>query len=108
MDLKANESWRPETAAFWNDLIAGYEFERAELEILRMAADAMDRFLMARDAINKDGLTVATADGGIKQHPAWSIEKAARQDFHRFVKTLGINTPTEIKRPGRPTARIGI
>jgi phage terminase small subunit len=108
MDTKPTKGWRKETVNFFNDLLEGYVFERAEIELLRMAADALDRFLMARDRLNTDGMVVSTVDGGIKQHPCWSIEKAARQDFHRFVRTLGINAPTEIKHPGRPSARIGI
>jgi hypothetical protein len=47
---------------------------------------------MARKQIAKDGLTVRTADGGIRTHPAIAIERDSRLALARMIRELDLDT----------------
>lgn len=105
MNLKPNEKWLPEVVQFWQEIHAEYEFERDSLELFRCACDSYNRFLLARNILDEKGMVLVSETGATKQNPAWSIEKHARGDFLRFMKTLQIGMPKP-QQPGRPTNRV--
>jgi P27 family predicted phage terminase small subunit len=108
MDIpQPNKQWRKEVKNFWNQIHAEYTFQRGELEMLTICCDTYQRFLDARDELNKNGLMLTSKTGEIKHNPCWSVERYARESFLRYMKALGISE-VEKRRPGRPSARAGL
>ena len=71
------------------------------MRLLTLAAEALDRCAQAREAVDKDGLTVRTADGGLKTHPCIAIERDARLAFARLLRELDLDVepPASDRRP---------
>ena len=92
---------------FWRESLKEYEFTSDGLEVLRMACHSLERFLQAKDILDKEGIVFKTKNG-YKKHPAAEIEKTARQGFLQACKQLGISTDTEKGTVGRPWGREGI
>ena len=93
------------SADWWNEVCRDYALELHHLRLLQCAAEAWDRLQQAREAIAKDGLTVPTADGGLKAHPCISIERDSRLAFARLLRELDLDTGTPAEAP-RPPALI--
>ena len=68
---------RAPTKKWVQDTISEYSLEPHHERLLILAAEAFDRCTQARELLKKQGLTVATVDGGIKAHPAAGIVEAA-------------------------------
>ena len=79
------------TRAWWDEVLKDYELESHHLRLLQLAGECWDRTQQAREILAKDGLTVPTADGGIKAHPAVAIERDARTAFARLVRELDLD-----------------
>ncbi len=91
----------PETAQWWRSVLADYELEAHHVRLLHLACEAWDRGQQARELLERDGLTVTTADGGMKAHPAVAIERDARLAIARLVRELDLDAgaPSERSRP---------
>lgn len=91
----------PETADWWRTVLAGFDLEAHHLRLLRLACEAWDRTQQAREILDRDGLTISTADGGMKAHPAVAIERDSRLAFARLVRELDLDTeaPPDRARP---------
>ena len=83
--LKAPAHLRVETADWWLLVHDQYELEAHHSKLLTAAAEAWDRYQAAREMLDRDGLVVATASGGLKQHPAAQIEVNSRTSFARLL-----------------------
>ena len=82
----------PDAAAWWNEAVRDYCFEPHHLRLLQCASEAWDRMQQARRALAAHGgLTFEDGSGGIKSHPAVSIEKDARIAFARLVRELNLD-----------------
>ena len=80
--------------AWFRRVVQDYEFRTgAEIELLVQAASTLDRIEQCRDQIKTDGLTVPTAGGGCKPHPAANIERDNRTLFARLCRELRLNEP---------------
>lgn len=88
---KAPAHLKPETAKWWREIQANYVLESHHVRMLTLAGEAWDRGQQAREAIDRDGITVVTADGGIKAHPAVAIERDCRTAFARLVRELDLD-----------------
>ena len=63
-----------EAKKVWKELLDEYGIDDAAgLRILRVALEAFDRGQAARQAIDKDGLTVIDKAGQVKSHPLLPI-----------------------------------
>ena len=91
----------PETAEWWQSVLTDYELEEHHVRLLRLACEAWDRCQQAREQLDRDGLTIGTADGGLKAHPCVAIERDARLGFARLVRELDpdAGAPSESRRP---------
>jgi P27 family predicted phage terminase small subunit len=65
----------------------------AEWELLEQAAAVLDRITECREAVKKDGLTVATGQGGVKPHPCLNAERDNRILFARLCRELRLCEP---------------
>lgn len=78
--------------AFWRDVQAAYVIEdRAGLELLRLAAEALDTSEKARLAIEEHGQTYVDRFGAPRPRPEVAIQRNAMQIFTRLVRTLGVD-----------------
>jgi len=91
--------------AWWRQVMADYALDPHHLHLLECAADAWDRMVEARDTLREEGLTVPTAGGGKKKHPASDIERDSRLSFARLVRELDLDCdPPQEQRGWRPPA----
>ena len=94
-----------EAKVIFKDLCAEYEInDVAGLRILRVSLEAFDRAQSAREAIDKDGLTVLDRFGASKPHPLLPIERDSRAAFLAGLKALNLDLEP-IKGIGRPPGR---
>ena len=82
---------RPQTADWWRSVLLDYDLEEHHVRLLHLACGSWDRCQQAREQIDRDGLTIATGDGGLKAHPAVAIERDARLAFARLVRELDLD-----------------
>ena len=67
---------------------AGWSWEPHEREVLRMAAEARDRYRQAKEELDRDGLTFLDRFGQRRLHPAHVVERDARSAFLMAVRSL--------------------
>lgn len=98
---KAPEHLQPDTRKWWLSVHSDYALEPHHTRLLTLAAESWDRCQQARAAVDRDGITVGTADGGLKAHPAIAIERDARLAFARLVRELDLDVdpPSSSRRP---------
>jgi hypothetical protein len=96
----------PPGLALWNRVQAEYGIrDCGGVEILCLAAQALDRAESLSEAIAEDGQTIHTRTG-VRAHPALRDELANRALVARLLSKLGINVEP-IKPPGRPASGLG-
>ena len=98
---KAPAHLKPDTANWWVSVHLDYQLEPHHTRLLTLAGESWDRCQQAREAVDMDGITVKTGDGGIKAHPAIGIERDARLAFARLVRELDLDVdpPASGRRP---------
>ena len=87
----APEHLQPATQEWFELVISNYVLEPHHVLLLQLAGEAWDRCQQAREML-ADGLTVKTADGGLKAHPCVAIERDARLAFARLIRELDLDT----------------
>jgi hypothetical protein len=91
--------------AFWHRVQSEYVVADAGgVELLCLSAEALDRAETCRAQIERDGLTVPTRDGGMKDHPLLKHEIAARALCARLIQRLGLDVEP-VRAIGRPGGR---
>lgn len=95
-----------EAKAIFNDLTAEYGIEDvAGLKILRVACEAFDRAQAAREAIDRDGMSIKDKFGQMKINPLLPVERDSRAAFLAGLKALCLDIEPLQARPGRPSGR---
>jgi len=74
----------------------------AGLKILRVALESFDRAQAAREAIDKDGMTVRDKFKQIKPHPLLPIERDSRSAFLAGLRALNLDLEPLRDARGRP------
>jgi hypothetical protein len=96
----------PPGQALWNRVQAEYRIiDSGGVEILCLAAQALDRAESLSAAIAEDGQTIRTRTG-VRAHPAMRDEIANRALVARLLGKLGIGAEP-VKSPGRPGSGLG-
>jgi hypothetical protein len=85
----------------WKIVMRDYVIDdAADLEMLALACEQLDRAQECRDQIDTDGVVIRTKHG-LKEHPLLKIELAGRAYVTRALQRLGLGT--ELTKPvGRP------
>ena len=83
-----------ETAAWWIEVLAEYDFEGHHIKLLQKACEAWDRSETARKAILKFGLTFDDRFGSPHARPEIAIERDSRLAFARLVREIGMDVST--------------
>jgi P27 family predicted phage terminase small subunit len=85
----------------WRRVIAEYLVEDPHaLELLRLAAEALDRAAQARDIVAREGLTIEGRFGP-KVHPAVGIERDSGLRAARLLRELGMLDVPDPRSPSR-------
>lgn len=95
----------PETRAWVLSVVADFDLDQHHHRLLILAAQAFDRAEQARLILARDGLITATDQGGLKAHPAVSIERDARVAFARLLRELDLDMTGEADAPRPPILR---
>ena len=90
----------------WKSINTEFELEQSQLAILEAALFNYDRFLGARDEIDRKGITITSMRSHqVHANPAVKIEEAAWRSFVRGIEMLDLDYDLKDKRgPGRPPA----
>ena len=75
----------------WQVVVEQFDLPPESLLILQKAAEAEDRAVQARNAINRHGLTMAGRFGEIRVRPEIAIGRHARAQVVKFMSRLGLN-----------------
>lgn len=86
-------------------MLAEFELAAHELELLRLACEALDRCEEARLVLADAGLFVSGRYGQTVAHPAVAIERDSRLAAARLFKELGLEAPAPVLDPMSLAAR---
>jgi hypothetical protein len=91
---------RPETAAWFAQVLKDYELEPHHLRLLTRAAEAFDRAAQAREILAAEGLTFLDRNDNPRPRPEVAIERDSRIAFARLLRELALDVATpETPRP---------
>jgi phage terminase small subunit len=91
-------------AEMWRSIQMDYDVsDGAGLALLRVACEMFDRAEAARRILERDGLVIAD---GRRAHPAFGIERDARQTMIRSLKALGLDIIPSRGVLGRPAGKV--
>ncbi len=93
---------RASTRKWFADVCDRWLLEEHHVRLLLLACQSWDRCAQAREAIAKDGLTLATGAGGHKLNPAVRVEQESMIAFTRILRELDLDIgepPSAAKRP---------
>ena len=103
---RAPQYLRPETRAWFSSVCADFALEQHHVRLLTLACEAFDRCTEAREILASDGLTMPTANDGLKAHPAVAIERDSRLAFSRLLRELDLDLePPSSSRTAPPSLR---
>ena len=75
----------------WKHTFSEYDLSTdIAVDVLRTALEAHRRAREAREAIERDGMTVVGRDNQMKPHPLLAVERDARAQWLAAIKQLGI------------------
>lgn len=75
---------------FWRDVVAVYEFDRDEVELLVELCHTIDALDVLRGRLTEDGPIVAGSKGQPVEHPAGSALRAHRLVLERLLRRLDL------------------
>jgi P27 family predicted phage terminase small subunit len=76
---------------WWKSTVETYVLQEHHLRLLQLCCEAWDEAQKARDALERDGLTVPGREGGLRPHPCVAIERDARLAVARLVRELDLD-----------------
>ena len=77
--------------AYWRLVHAGFELDDTDETLLVLASEMLDRADGARQAIEKDGLTMTDRFDQVKPHPLIEVERQSLLAFVRIRRELGLD-----------------
>jgi P27 family predicted phage terminase small subunit len=84
----------------WEQLTGSLVLEPTELELLRLALEALDRCEQARTILVRDGIVATNRYGALVAHPCVAIERDSRIAAARIFRDLALpEAPAEVVSP---------
>jgi hypothetical protein len=93
--MNAPTHLKPPGRRLWAAVTGDYQIDPAGLELLRLAAEALDRADEARSAVERDGAYVPDRFGNIRAHPGLGVERDSRLAAARLIHQLGLLDPPD-------------
>jgi phage terminase small subunit len=78
------------SADLWRLIVAGWELDPAQLELLTLACEARDQAEQARVELERAGSLFTVGHKGEKAHPAVLVHRDASLRFARLVRQLDL------------------
>jgi phage terminase small subunit len=82
-----------EAATWWRSVVEDYFLTPSDLEVLRLAAEALSTSQEALEAVRRDGQFHTNRFDQIVPHPGLKIAAQARNDFSRLLRQLALPEP---------------
>ena len=79
------------SAALYRSVTEESEFGSGELALLIQGLEARDRYLQAKEQVDREGLTYTDRFGSPHPHPAVAIAAGERLAFLRTLQTLRVH-----------------
>ena len=95
---------RPETAAWWREVVKEFDLEPHHVRLLRLAAEAWDAGQAAREALAQHGSTFTDRFGQPRARPEIAIERDSRIGFARLLRELALDVAGPDGGESRPPA----
>jgi phage terminase small subunit len=92
---------RPETAAWYLSVVTEWELQDHHERLVLIAAEAWDRALQAREALDEHGLTFNDRFGAPHARPEVKVERDARIAFMRTLREVDL----DLAPPAAPSGR---
>ena len=101
MPVRAPQHLRLDTRRWWRHCGAEWPLEAHHIKLLTIAAESWDRLTMAREIIDRDGMTFLDRLGHPRPRPEIAIERDCRISFMRAIRELDLDIapPTQSTRP---------
>jgi hypothetical protein len=80
----------------WEAATSDFLIDAPGLELLRLAAEALDRADEAREAIERDGPYQRDRFDNVMPHPALGVERDSRLAAARLIRQLGLTDPPSL------------
>lgn len=100
--ISAPRTLSPDSRRFWRRVTRDFVLESHDLELLRLACEALDRGAEARARILADGAYIPGRTG-LRAHPAVGIERDSAIRAARLLRELGLSldSPATSRPPTR-------
>src|SRR5690606_6486090 len=95
----------PATRRWWASVYSDYQLESHHVRLLTLAAEAWDRTVAAREAIEQHGLTYTDRFGAPKARPEVAVERDSRIAFARLLRELDLDVEPPAEAPRPPALR---
>lgn len=82
-----------EAAGMWREINDEWVLGPDSLPLLRAALESWDLYQRCRREVMKDGPTVSTGNGMVRQHPAAKVAGDALREFRMCFRQLGLEPP---------------
>lgn len=82
-----------EAADMWRDITEKWLIGPDALPLLRAGLESWDLYQRCREEVSRDGPTVSTGQGMIRQHPAARVGTDALTAFRQCFRQLGLEPP---------------
>ena len=92
-DENATQMWQTQSQVLMNRQI----LTLADLPMLLSYCNSFSLYLQAEQEVTKSGLTIETADGGLKKHPAMNARQDALSTLIRCGSLLGLDPLSRTK-----------
>jgi len=99
--------------AFWRQTLAVFELSEVEMQLLRECCRLLDECESLREAVDREGTTVAGSPGQVRVHPALSELRQHRLALGRLLAQMALpdvgdttlKTPTQARASKAAQAR---
>ena len=72
-------------------ILKDYELSVSELEVLKMACEALDTCEQARQEVQEHGLLIKGRYDNVRENPAVRLQMQAAASFAKLLKSLGLD-----------------
>jgi phage terminase small subunit len=91
MIIKPPTHLRPDTRKWFSRVLVDFELDEHHVRLLTLACESFDRAQLAREALDKHGLTFIDRYGSPRARPEAAIESQNKIAFCRILRELSLD-----------------